>query len=244
MRQVRRLDPATLLAHAGSDTYVRAEADPDRIRSAWSCGQALGWVVPSRRFGRTPHLVALGEPRDLAALVAAAREHDGVGSVTLPRDADRALGLALHPRNDWEWMWTATAPPAQAREAEVGWLGEADHDDLRTLLEHSPRHDAQPGRPGVLRWCGVRDGSGRLVAAAAHTEHRTGWPFLASVVTATEVRGQGLGAAVTAWLTRALLAEGHAYVTLGMYSDNDVARRVYLRLGFTIAQEFTSGRLS
>jgi predicted GNAT family acetyltransferase len=32
-------------------------------------------------------------------------------------------------------------------------------------------------------------------------------------------------------------------VTLGMYSDNDVARRVYGRLGFACAHELTSGRL-
>jgi predicted GNAT family acetyltransferase len=48
---------------------------------------------------------------------------------------------------------------------------------------------------------------------------------------------------VTAWLTRQLLAEGTGWVTLGMYSDNDVARRMYLRLGYQCDHRFTSGRL-
>jgi RimJ/RimL family protein N-acetyltransferase len=48
---------------------------------------------------------------------------------------------------------------------------------------------------------------------------------------------------VTAWVTRRLLEEGSPRVTLGMYSDNEVARRVYLRLGYEVVHRFTSGRL-
>ena len=59
----------------------------------------------------------------------------------------------------------------------------------------------------------------------------------------SDVRGQGLGSAVTGWLTRQLLDDGNRWVTLGMYSDNDVARRIYQRLGFTCWHAFTSGRL-
>ncbi len=70
-----------------------------------------------------------------------------------------------------------------------------------------------------------------------------GCPHLASIVTHGDHRGSGLGAAVTAWLTRRLLDAGSGVVTLGMYSDNDGARRVYRRLGFACAHELTSGRL-
>ena len=38
-------------------------------------------------------------------------------------------------------------------------------------------------------------------------------------------------------------AEGTGWVTLGMYSDNDAARRLYRRLGFANDHHFTSGRL-
>jgi predicted GNAT family acetyltransferase len=68
-----------------------------------------------------------------------------------------------------------------------------------------------------------------------------GVPHLASIATAAAVRGQGLGAAVTAWLTRALLAQ-HGRVTLGMYADNEVARRMYRALGYRDTHLFSSGR--
>lgn len=251
---VRRLAGVSdLLRLAPADEYARAEADPARVSSVWEGPRGTyGWVLPSRRAARGSHLVVLG-PGDAAARVAleilaldAPADGQDIRVVSLPRDADRQLAsaYALDPRNDWEWLSTRTAPPDQPGEAGVRWLGEDEHDDIAELLSvWSPRHDADPGRPGVLRWCGVRDGTGRLVATAAHTEHRPGVPHLASVATAGDVRGQGLGAAVTAWLTRRLLEEGTGWVTLAMYSDNPLARRLYQRLGYVRAHEFTSGRL-
>ena len=52
-------------------------------------------------------------------------------------------------------------------------------------------------------------------------------------------RGEGWGAAVTAHLTRLAVAETGA-CALGMFADNDVARRLYHRLGFTTGMEWTS----
>jgi ribosomal protein S18 acetylase RimI-like enzyme len=246
---VRRLAgvPA-LLELAGHDPYVAAEADPDRTSSVWAGADgAVGWVVPSRRVAGRGHLVALGPGTAAVGLLRGVLAGDGtdIGSVSLPRDADRLLHPAyvLDPRNDWEWFSTSATPPVQRGEAEVAWLDGHDLGEVSELLSRwSARHDAVPGDPGVLRWCGIREDGG-LVAVAAHTERRPGVPHLASIATHGERRGRGLGAAVTAWLTRRLLEEGHGTVTLGMYSDNDVARRLYERLGFVCAHRFTSGRL-
>jgi predicted GNAT family acetyltransferase len=125
----------------------------------------------------------------------------------------------------------------------VRWLDAAD-DELLALLEaDSPTYSARPGGEFVRRWCGVRDDAGGLVACAAEVEYVPGVPQLASIVTRADRRGSGLGAAVTAWLTRRLLEEGAPTVTLGMYSDNDVARGMYTRLGYRVAHRFTSGRM-
>jgi ribosomal protein S18 acetylase RimI-like enzyme len=207
----------------------------------------VGWVTSSRRVPGRAHLVALGDDRDAADLLRALADEHGIASVTLPRDADRSLPAhRLDPRNDWEWFVTRTSPPAQPGEAAVGWLDQAS-DTVAELLDllrtWSPRHDVEPGQPSARRWAGLRDERGTLVSAAAHTEHRAGVPHLASVVTHGEHRGRGLGAAVCAWMTRSLLAEGTGWVTLGMYSDNDVGRRLYRRLGFANDHHFTSGRL-
>ncbi len=235
---------AELLDRHGDD-FARAEADPDRVASAWALGRAVGWVTASRRVPGRAHLVALGTPSDAATMLTALAGDQGISSATLPRDADARLPtFRLDPRNDWEWLVTRVAPPPQPGEDLVGWLPDDATAELPGLLAAwSPRHDVVPGDPGVRRWAGVRDRSGVLVAAAAHTEHRAGVPHLASVVTHGDHRGRGLGAAVCGWLTRTLLSEGSGWVTLGMYSDNDAARRMYRRLGYTGDHRFTSGRL-
>ena len=243
---VRRLpDARALRTLAGDDVYVRTSLGGDC--SAWWAGpgSALGWVVPGRRFPGRGHLVVTGDAADAAALASRVMTDTEVTSMSLPRDVDRLVrpAVRLHPRNDWEWMYADAAPPVQAREDEVGWLDDGDDGDILALLTTwSGRHDTVPGDEGVLGWAGVRAG-GRLVAAAAHLEHHPGVPYLASIATSGEARGQGLGAAVTAWLTRQLLVPGRELVTLGMYSDNAVARRMYLRLGYRIDKRWTSGRL-
>jgi predicted GNAT family acetyltransferase len=70
-----------------------------------------------------------------------------------------------------------------------------------------------------------------------------GVPHLASIATLPAVRGRGLGEAVTSSLTRAALLAGRPVVTLGMYSDNAVARRLYQRLGFGDVRHWSSRRL-
>ncbi len=241
----RRLTGVGELLTRCDDDFARAEADPERVASCWALDGAVGWVTESRRVPGRAHLVALGDAVAAAALLVALADDHGIASTTLPRDGDAHLRQhLLEPRNDWEWLVTRSAPPLQTGEARVQWLGPEDDDALRSLLhEWSPRHDVEPGGPGVRRWAGVRDDAGALVAAAAHTERRPGVPHLASVVTHGHHRGRGLGAALCGRMTRVLLAEGAGWVTLGMYSDNDVARRMYRRLGYGGDHRFTSGRL-
>jgi GNAT superfamily N-acetyltransferase len=248
----RRLGSAAeLQALVPQDLYV-AQVD-DSAAALWAGDDgAVGWLVPSPRFPGSGHLIVLGRADASVALfvdVLAQTDCAGgltVGSATVPREAFPALPthLGLERPNEWEWFATTTLPPVQPGENEVRWLDEADHDDIVALLRaHSGRHDAEPGQPHAKRWCGIRDDSGDLVAAAAHTESSSTIPFLASIVTRSDQRGRGLGGAVTAFITRRLLEEGRPRVTLGMYSDNAVARRLYLRLGYRVVHRFTSGRL-
>jgi len=241
-----------------AELHVLAAPDPyamqvgDSVIAAWAGDDgAVGWLVPSHRFRGSGHLAVLGEPPDaVSLLVDVLAQTEGtemvVGSASLPRTAPALLPehLAMERVNDWEWFATSSLPPVQPHEDRVQWLAEADSEDITALLRaHSGRHDAEPGQEHARGWCGVRDDGGRLVAVGAHTEIWAGVPFLASVATVSEVRGQGLGSAVTGWITRQLLANGYDRVTLGMYSDNDVARRIYQRLGYTCWHEFSSGRL-
>ncbi|MDG4801578.1 GNAT family N-acetyltransferase [Micromonospora sp. WMMD980] len=56
--------------------------------------------------------------------------------------------------------------------------------------------------------------------------------FLAGLAVAPGHRGRGLGAALTAGMTRALFAR-YDHVALGVYPVNVGAIRLYRRLGFT-----------
>lgn len=63
---------------------------------------------------------------------------------------------------------------------------------------------------------------------------------LRAIATHPDHRGRGLGADITAAVTRRGLDAGAPAATLGMYSENDVARRLYERLGFRVGQAFAS----
>jgi GNAT superfamily N-acetyltransferase len=234
---------------SGDDVYVRCSLPGGRPVVGWALdgpgGGAVGWALRDSASG---WLTVVGEPEAAARLVVeAAGTGTPVRAVTVPRGAPALLPerLRLAGGKDWDWFWTDRIGPPLPGEYLVRWLRPADEDDVAALLEaSSPRHSARPGEPYVRRWCGIRDAAGLLVACAAHLEYLAGVPHLASIATRPDHRGRGLGGAVTAWLTRRLLEEGFPVVTLGMYADNAVARRLYGRLGYRLAHRFTSGRLS
>ena len=246
VRQLEGLDE--LLRLYGDDAFVRAHANQSQTHSTWAHDGACGWMTPHESGNGRMWLTTWGPAESAARLMEGVYREVGrrLVAVTLPRDADHHLppGFVLRPRNDWEWFVTWTDPPLQEREGEVCWLPGVSDDELTDFLRQwSPRHDVEPRQEGVVRWCGARGAKDELVAVAAHVEHVPDVPYLASIATAGHVRGQGYGGAVTAWITRELLREGRGWVTLGMYSDNDVARRVYHRLGYRCDHHFTSGGL-
>ena len=75
------------------------------------------------------------------------------------------------------------------------------------LTAHSPRTHGQPfARPGQ-RWVAVRDPrTGELVAVGGSEPSAAGTPTLAGIAVATDRRGEGWGAVVTAHLTRLAVA--------------------------------------
>ncbi|HET6666457.1 MAG TPA: GNAT family N-acetyltransferase, partial [Intrasporangium sp.] len=103
--------------------------------------------------------------------------------------------------------------------------------------------DARPFETPEQRWVGVRDADGTLVACGVRERTLAGTPILEGITVRADQRGTGLGLAVTTRLTReAVRSDG--VCTLGMYSDNDVARRLYHGLGYGEDHVWSSRRLT
>lgn len=145
------------------------------------------------------------------------------------------------PDADWEWLWTTSVPAPQPAESAVLTLhGRVRAAELDALLAvANPRASTRPGDEGNDWWVGAPDASCALVACGAMQRTDGGSPHLASIAVRPDRRGEGLGAAVTAALTRrGVTTDG--VCTLGMYSDNAVARSLYLRLGFRVGHAWAT----
>ncbi|HEX8970858.1 GNAT family N-acetyltransferase [Oryzihumus sp.] len=244
---VQRLSSwAALHEASGQDPFVRYD-----VGAAFAGGWAVeGAVAVLRRTpsGRTV-LALLGSPAGVEALVASAAadpslvaDH-GVRAISLPQPLEPLLEkhFRVGPGARWEWLWTQAAPePHPGETTLVGLDNTADAGELLAFLaDASPTASARPGDDGNEWWVGARDATGALVACGAMQRTGGGSPHLASIAVRPDRRGQGLGAAVTAALTRRAVAlDGVS--TLGMYSDNAVARSLYLRLGYRIGHAWAT----
>ncbi|MBB2891275.1 GNAT family N-acetyltransferase [Flexivirga oryzae] len=246
---IRRLPGSALHELFPDDPFLRWDVARPHRTTVWVNGAAVAFQ--RRSHSRHIHGVSLlGAAHDLPALLDAVLEQlpPQVNAVSLERPylpllADR-LGDRFAGGGDWDWLWTDVAPPRLAAEDALVPLDDLrDAADITALNElGNPSAESEPGTGRTEVWLGARE-RGRLVAAGAI--HRTpgGAPHLAGIVVDPQLRGRGLGLALTAALTRwAIASDG--VCTLGMYADNDRARGVYERLGFTVARAWASRRLT
>ena len=233
---------AEVLVATSHDPFARGTLRRPLLRG-WTTDGATAWIGIDHEE-RQSYLSALGDPGVVGALVAELLpELPPRQRVTVPRGTPaRFPAWAGMAGTDWDFRWLADPPPRQHSEE---WVQPVDDEvALKELLAaSSSRASVQPGDAAARRWVGIRDRAGTLLACAADTSSATGVGHLSSIAVAPEARGQGLGKAVTAALTRQLFEEGRDVVTLGMYADNPEGRALYDALGFRDEHPFTSGPL-
>jgi ribosomal protein S18 acetylase RimI-like enzyme len=257
-----------LLQALDHDPYLRFELDPGTLESVVTRpGEAVAWIGRHRSGLRWATGLA-GDPHDPDHLAAAAGLLDElaggtvgteteVRGVTITRGGRALLPEGLRVPEPWEWdfWWTVTPPEPQSLEtpdAGAARVTDLDAGDARigALLDlASPSAPIRPGDPRVVRWAGIEDpeggleDTGGLAAVLAVTRPRSGAAHLNDVATHPARRGRALARLLCGQVTVDALREGSPAVTLGMYADNDAARRVYSRLGFACARGQTSGPL-
>lgn len=234
------------MAASGGSSFVRYDVPSPLEGPGFALGRAL--ALPRRTHTRRLGLLVLGPPPDvdqlLSAMLARGPLDPEVRSVTVQRGSldGVARHLPLGEGNDWEWLCTTTAPPPVDAETRLVPLDRSHLQDIAGLLaEANPGTDARPFEHPGQDWVGARDDHGRLVACGVRERSLAGHPILAGITVADTHRGRGLGLAVTAHLTRRAVAED-GVCTLGMYSHNDVARRLYVGLGYGQVHEWSSRR--
>jgi GNAT superfamily N-acetyltransferase len=245
---VRRLEShAELLEATRGDPFVRFDLPDPLEHPAWSLGDAV--AVPRRTHTRRLGLLVMGPAGDAGELVGRLAEQDllaDLAGVTVSRGSLDAVAqhLTLGEGNEWEWLYAASPPPVVGAESRLVALSRNDVDDIRSLLDlANPTTDARPFEFPDQHWVGACDEVGTLVACGVREPNLAGWPVLSGITVHPTRRGTGLGLAVTAHLTRAAVRET-GVCTLGLYSHNDVARRVYHGLGYGGDHLLSSRRLA
>lgn len=242
-----------LLEITGQDPFIRYDVPDGTYDNAWAVGSAVAF--PRVRQSSNQLGITVTGPRDearrLLEFVAHEMDLTGVGAISVDQELLhdlREVFVELPDRQlltggNWEWMWTHESPPRIPEEDLLTTLDDAaDAPDVLALHEiGNPSAESRPGEGVSERWVGVRD-AGILVASAAMQRTSGGTPHLTGITVAPSHRGRRLGLAMTAALTR-YAVESDGVCTLGMYSDNAVARRLYTGLGYQVAHAWASRRL-
>lgn len=233
---------AEVLVATGHDPFARSSLRRPAVKG-WVGEGATAWLGTDPEEGTT-YVSALGEPAAVGELLTQLLpELPPRQRVTVPRGTPAHLPAWVGMEGtDWDFRWLSEPSAPQPGEDRVTALD--DEAAVTALLTFaSPTASALPGDAAVRRWFGIRDSAGTLVACTADTSGATGVGHLSSIAVDPAARGRGLGKAVTAALTRTLLAEGNDLVTLGMYATNTAGRALYDALGFADEHRFTSGPL-
>ena len=232
---------------AGSDIpFVRHHLDPSTVQRAWSRGGARvvdGTVSRWVDAPPGPVRTCLGPTDELARLCADVdAAHGPPWRATTEQASYAALPAAWRGPDPHTWHWMTTRHPPSP---EIGSIRVRDvSDDVVTAVldRANPDSFARPGTARVECWLGAAPGADEPVGAVgALVRQVDGTGHLRGVSTLPELRGLGLGLALSAELTRRGLTGASGLATLGVYADNAPALAIYRRLGYAPVHTFVSG---
>ena len=225
--------------------------DPVEREPFWNRLEGLRWPEDPAAFdrrltetlvlfasiGRTPHIWATpihDSPGDLVARLESNGFRDmGMGNVMMLVDPEPSQFSASQPRQDGVTVERLAGVEGQEAEAVASAIVEVLIDAFEVDPERRPAIEVETvaslSHPWFTHYLIRADGEPAAVARRATFE---GVTYLSSIGTAGWARGRGLGTLITRMAASEGLADGSAFVYLGVFADNSDAIGVYQRSGF------------
>ncbi|MFL5779349.1 MAG: GNAT family N-acetyltransferase [Chloroflexota bacterium] len=224
--------------------------DPVDPEPFWNRLEAIHWpsepeafdrrldeaVVMFATLARRPHVwpsPAYDEPADLVArLLRNGFEDVGGGHLMVLIDPAPARAAAIEmtpPDVTIERLHRLEGDVEELARSITGVLADAfEVDPLRAQLLQTETAAALRN-PSISHYLARMSGAPVALARAATFD---GCTYLSSIGTVGGMRGRGLGRLVTARAVADALTGGSEWIHLGVFVENDGARRLYERLGF------------
>jgi ribosomal protein S18 acetylase RimI-like enzyme len=210
--------------------------------AAWAVDGAVAVGCPA--LSGRDRLIIRGPVGPAARLLSAAIDTLGPGYVLIgdpPLMSELLARISwLEPRGCFGWMDGIRRPQHRAVH-KARWLSRQEwHAADRVLNMAYPDSFARPGLPGVSRWAGICDESGRLTSIAADAWSAPGLGFVAGLAVVPAARGTGQGRDVCAFVLSSLIAS-HGRVAMMVRDWNEAAIAMYAGLGLTYRQQQVLG---
>jgi GNAT superfamily N-acetyltransferase len=247
-----------------SDEDAYTALDGDRVWNAFAIAdleppfRAYSRIAVARRLGtdqvatclviQTPDfsvVVPYGEPTGVAAILASVELPTTAGVLVLPEheeavdcwyDFPRGRSLMIRMATDDYRFLEVRPAPGLVR------LHPPDLKELLDLYTNYPGNHFVPIQIEHGVYFGVRENNRLVAAGGTHVlAPKYGIATLGGIFTLPEARGRGYASSVTSALVAELLGRGCRDVALNVYADNDIAQRVYARLGFYDHCQYETG---
>ena len=194
-----------------------------------------------------------------AHLFTQAARSDGNLSLTICDDKYFGMGFGLEPYWNPEWdecsvtrrsktpvpdgysvdgNWDVYAVDTAPYAHYVSVQTTVDDAEIDSFIDtYAPNSSVRSGDPESLFWGYVRSSEGQLLSLGTVAKWRSGHHMFASIVTAEDARGKGIGAQLMQGMLSRLHSLGVKRVGLGVFAANAPAKRLYEKVGFELLQE-------
>ena len=184
------------------------------------------------------------------------------GSVSFTRNGNPNFGLGVGSDPIIEEKWERFAlPKALPKEktldfklvnrwnpyqidtssfTELHGATEINSEGIKEFLDaNAPESSVYPGNPETIFWAGIKV-NGELVAIGSVGTWESGNQVISSITTKISERGKGYGGAITKAILALCNIRGIKTVSLAVNAKNDVAARVYEKIGFKSLGKFNT----